>query len=84
LTLVRSGGYTENNGLEDALFVFGRTFEEVKLMPKCRIPTGLVNLLRRNKMQNIALETGFFYRNFIKEKTTKRLVQIRAYYFCKT
>jgi hypothetical protein len=68
LTLVRSGGYTKNNGLEDALFVFGRTFEEVKLMPKCRIPTGLVNLLRRNKMQNIALETGFFIEISSKKK----------------
>ena len=60
LTLVRSGGYTKNDELEDATFAFGRTTEEVKRFPKSRIPTGLVNLLRRTDLQDEALETGFF------------------------
>ena len=60
LTLVRSGGYTINDELEDALFSFGRTAEEVRTFSKCRIPKGLVNLLRRTNLQDEALETGFF------------------------
>ena len=45
--MFRSGGYEMNDELEDATFAFGRTAEEVKRHPKARMPTGLVNLVRR-------------------------------------
>ena len=60
LTLVRSGGYTIDDELEDAIFSFGRTAEEVKTFPNHRIPKGLVNLLKRTNLDEEALETGFF------------------------
>jgi len=79
LTLVRSGGYEVSNELEDAIFSFGRTAEEVKTLPKCRIPKGLVNLLIKNKMVDEALETGFFLEissKQIKEKGWIKFEQI--------
>ena len=79
LTLVRSGGYEVSNELEDAIFSFGRTAEEVKTLPKCRIPKGLVNLLLKNKMVDEALETGFFLEissKQIKEKGWIKFEQI--------
>ena len=57
--MFRSGGYEMNDELEDATFAFGRTAEEVKRHPKARMPTGLVNLLRRSNLMEDALETGF-------------------------
>ena len=45
---MRSGGYTKNNELEDALFAFGRNYNEVKEHPRCRLPKGIVNLLFMN------------------------------------
>ena len=60
LTLVRSGGYEVSNELEDAVFSFGRTADEVRIIPKCRIPKGLVNLLIRHNLVEEALEIGFF------------------------
>ena len=60
VTLFRSGGYEMNDELEDATFAFGRTAEEVKRHPKARIPTGLVNLIRRCGLMHEVLETGFF------------------------
>ncbi|MDE0953948.1 MAG: hypothetical protein OR994_04675 [Candidatus Poseidoniales archaeon] len=60
LTLVRSGGYTMNDELEDAHFAFGRTSGEIENHPKLRIPTGLVELLKKTKLEDDALETGFF------------------------
>ena len=59
VTLFRSGGYEMNDELEDATFAFGRTAEEVKRHPKARIPTGLVNLIRRCGLMDEVLETGF-------------------------
>ena len=60
LTLVRSGGYAKADELEDAQFAFGRTSEEIESHPKLRIPTGLVELLKKTKLDGDALETGFF------------------------
>ena len=65
---MRSGGYTKNNELEDALFAFGRNYTEVKEFPRCRLPTGIVNLLRRNKLDKVALETGFLIEISLKKK----------------
>ena len=58
--MFRSGGYAINDELEDATFAFGRTAEEVKRHPKARIPTGLINLIRRCNLMEEVLETGFF------------------------
>ena len=58
--MFRSGGYEMNDELEDATFAFGRTAEEVKRHPKARMPTGLVNLVRRCGLMDEVLETGFF------------------------
>jgi len=69
--LIRSGGYTRNNELEDALFAFGRNYTEVKEFPRCRLPTGIVNLLRRNKLDKVALETGFFIEISLKKKSQR-------------
>jgi hypothetical protein len=71
---VRSGGYTKNNELEDALFAFGRNYTEVKEFPKCRLPTGIVNLLRRKKLDKIALETGFFKEISIKKPVSSAIL----------
>ncbi len=66
--MVRSGGYTKNNELEDALFAFGRNYTEVKEFPRCRLPTGIVNLLRRKNLDKVALETGFFIEISLRRK----------------
>ena len=66
---MRSGGYTKNDELEDALFAFGRNYNEVKEFPRCRLPTGIVNLLRRSELDKVALETGFSIEISLKRKT---------------
>ena len=68
---MRSGGYTKNDELEDALFAFGRNYTEVKEFPKCRLPTGIVNLLRRKKLDKIAIETGFFIEISLKKRSLR-------------
>ena len=65
---MRSGGYTKNNELEDALFAFGRNYNEVKEHPRCRLPKGIVNLLIRSEMDKVALETGFIVEISMKKK----------------
>ena len=68
---MRSGGYTKNDELEDALFAFGRNCNEVKEFPRCRLPTGIVNLLRRSELDKVALETGFSIEISLKRKTQR-------------
>ena len=68
---MRSGGYTKNDELEDALFAFGRNYNEVKEFPRCRLPTGIVNLLRRSELDKVALETGFSIEIYLKRKTQR-------------
>ena len=69
---MRSGGYTKNNELEDALFAFGRNYNEVKEHPRCRLPKGIVNLLIRSEMDKVALETGFIVEISMKKKSRKQ------------
>ena len=60
LTLFRSGGYTKEDELKDALFSFGRTNSEViDSSCKLRIPYGITHLLKRFQVSDDALEAGF-------------------------
>ena len=63
LILVRSGGYKIDNELNDALFSFGRTPNEVLMISKnnltSRLPEGVKYLLRKNNLADVALESGF-------------------------
>lgn len=60
LTLFRSGGYTKNSELKDALFSFGRTKDEVLENPyRLRLPYGISHILSRFDISDDALESGF-------------------------
>ena len=73
LILVRSGGYTIDNELNDALFHFGRTFTEIMLLKKNNfkpnsLPNAVIYLLKKNLLSDVALETGFIIDISKKEK----------------
>ena len=73
LILVRSGGYTIDNELNDALFHFGRTFNEIMLLKKNNLkpnslPNAVTYLLKKNLLSDVALETGFIIDISKKEK----------------
>jgi hypothetical protein len=73
LILVRSGGYTIDNELNDALFHFGRTFKEIMLLKKNNLkpnslPNAVTYLLKKNLLSDVALETGFIIDISKKEK----------------
>lgn len=63
LILARSGGYKIDNELNDALFLYGRTSREILLSQKnnikSRLPNGVIYLLKKANLTELALETGF-------------------------
>ena len=55
---------TKNNELEDALFAFGRNYNEVKEPQMSSLPKGISELINsKNEMDKVALETGFIIRD---------------------
>jgi len=59
LTLLRHGAQGSVDDVEEALFNFGRSSEELEDSPALRIPSGLVTLLRHSDIESEALEAGF-------------------------
>ena len=59
LTLLRHGAQGSVDDVEEALFNFGRSSEELEDSPDLRIPSGLVTLLRHSDIESEALEAGF-------------------------
>tara|TARA_B110000003_G_scaffold197650_1_gene196349 strand:+ start:1953 stop:2567 length:615 start_codon:yes stop_codon:yes gene_type:complete len=72
LTLVRSGGYKIDNELNDALFLYGRTSKEILLSKKNNfkqhLPNGVIHLLEKSNLTDLALETGFVVNISINKK----------------
>ena len=60
LTLFRSGGYTKEDELADALFLFGRTnYEVIDNSCSLRLPYGIAHMIKKFRLSDNALETGF-------------------------
>ena len=73
LTLFRSGGYTREDELEDALFSFGRmSWEVLENSNKLRLPYGIMLMLKRVRLSGDALESGFIIDFSTKKMSDKR------------
>lgn len=73
LTLFRSGGYTREDELEDALFSFGRmSWEVLENSHKLRLPYGIMLMLKRVRLSGDALESGFIIDFSTKKMSDKR------------
>ena len=61
LTVIRDYESGMNDEIEEAKFAFGRTSNEMsnECRYRLKLPTGLIHLLKRAKLSEEALETGF-------------------------
>ena len=61
LTVIRDYESGMNDKIEEAKFAFGRTSNEMsnECRYRLKLPTGLIHLLKRAKLREEALETGF-------------------------
>ena len=59
LTLFRASGYGMHDGIEGALFAYGRVNSEVGVGKPCRLPDGVISLLEDSELTGQATECGF-------------------------